>query len=317
MLPNFFLVGAPKAGTTSLYHYLDQHPQIYMSPIKEPCYFSEEIRPENFADEIRGPSTIDEYLAGPMTEKRFGGPVCRWEDYLRLFHRVRGEIAIGEASVVYLWSPTAARNIAAAAPHAKILIVLRDPVERARSQYADMAGRGVIHLSFDELVRAGLDYRGTKLTFEHPFLEFGRYDEQIARYRDCFPAAQIRIERYEAFRDDPLGTIGGVFGFLGVDPGFAPDLRRRHRVSRVPLPEMSPETRRALEDYYGLTPEARAASKTAPPSHPPSASSVPAPSASDSPRDSAGTPTPPARTGSASASVAATDSAPTSPATTP
>jgi hypothetical protein len=256
MLPNFFLAGAPKAGTTSLYHYLDQHPQIYVSPIKEPCYFSEEIRPENFADEIRGPSTIDEYLAGPMTEKRFGGPVCRWEDYLRLFRRVRGEIAVGEASVVYLWSPTAARNIAAAVPHAKILIVLRDPVERARSQYADMAGRAAIDLPFDDLVRAGLAYRGTKLTLAHPFLEFGRYDEQIARYRACFPPGQIRIERYETFRDDPLGTLAGVFRFLGVDPSFTPDLRRRHRVSRVPLPGMSPEIRRSLEAYYGLTPAA-------------------------------------------------------------
>src|SRR5215217_7116747 len=74
-MPNFFIVGAQKAGTTSLYHYLDQHPQIYMSPIKEPCYFSDEIRFENFSDEIRRPSTLDAFLAGPITGKRFGGPV--------------------------------------------------------------------------------------------------------------------------------------------------------------------------------------------------------------------------------------------------
>src|SRR4249919_676933 len=96
-VPNFFLAGAPKAGTTSLYHYLDQHPEIYMSPIKEPCYFSDEIRYENFSDEIRRPSTLDAYLAGPMIEKRFGGPVTRWHDYLRLFHRAQGKTAVGEA----------------------------------------------------------------------------------------------------------------------------------------------------------------------------------------------------------------------------
>src|SRR5256885_16068929 len=95
--PNFFLAGAPKAGTTSLYHYLDQHPQVFMSPIKEPCYFSDEIRPEHLAAELQRPSGLAEYLAGPMTEKRFGGPVCRWEDYLRLFERVQGAGAIGEA----------------------------------------------------------------------------------------------------------------------------------------------------------------------------------------------------------------------------
>ena len=79
-LPNFFIVGAPKAGTTSLYHYLDQHPQIYMSPIKEPNYFATETRQENFdpalrceiARETRG---LREFLSGPMRERRIGGIV--------------------------------------------------------------------------------------------------------------------------------------------------------------------------------------------------------------------------------------------------
>src|SRR5436853_5806169 len=89
-MPNFFVVGAPKAGTTSLYHYLDQHPEVYMSPIKEPNYFSSEVRPENLSEELQERSRNDlqavkEYLRGPMSEKRFGGMVLEWEDYLRLF----------------------------------------------------------------------------------------------------------------------------------------------------------------------------------------------------------------------------------------
>src|SRR5690348_379750 len=89
-LPNFLIVGAPKAGTTSLYHYLDQHPQIFMSPIKEPNYFASEIRPENFGDELqmqvaKDLRELEEYLQGPLKEKRFGGLVSRWDDYLRLF----------------------------------------------------------------------------------------------------------------------------------------------------------------------------------------------------------------------------------------
>ncbi len=111
-LPNFFIVGAPKAGTTSLYHYLDQHPQIFMSPIKEPNYFATEIRPENFGDELQPQVAEDlrelrEYLRGPMPKKSFGGLVSQWDDYLKLFQSAKTEKAIGEASVCYLWSKTA------------------------------------------------------------------------------------------------------------------------------------------------------------------------------------------------------------------
>jgi hypothetical protein len=249
MLPNFFLVGAPKAGTTSLYHYLAQHPQVYMSPIKEPCYFSDEIRPENLAPEIRGDSRdVDEYLAGPMTERKFGGPVVRWEDYLRLYAAVRDEVAIGEASVIYLWSPSAARNIARVVPDARILIVLRDPIERAWSQYRDMVTQVGPRWSFDELVAASLSYRGDQLTFEHPFLELGRYREQVARYTSSFAAVQIA--HYEHFRGAPQSTLASIFRFLEVDDSFLPDMTRRHRERTVDPPPMSEATRALLEEYY-------------------------------------------------------------------
>ena len=139
-LPNFFLVGAPKAGTTSLYHYLDQHPQIYMSPIKEPHYFSTEIREKNCEPELRrmmarDKAALREYLAGPMRQKRFGGIVERWEDYLGLFDDAEDQPALGEASVCYLWSRTAPQEIAGRIPRARILVMLRDPADRAFSQY--------------------------------------------------------------------------------------------------------------------------------------------------------------------------------------
>ena len=98
--PNFFIVGAPKAGTTSLYHYLAQHPDIYMSPLKEPTYFSLELRPENFEQKTRArvEQSIEEvrrYVHGPMKERRSNGIVCEWEDYLRLFAGVTTQRAIG------------------------------------------------------------------------------------------------------------------------------------------------------------------------------------------------------------------------------
>src|SRR5580704_13791477 len=116
--PNFFIVGAPKAATTSLYHYLDQHPQVYMSAIKEPHFFAAEVREENCDVYVRGEIARDrralrEYLAGPMLEKRLGGIVGDWRDYLKLFAGAKDELALGEASPCYLWSPTAAERIAA------------------------------------------------------------------------------------------------------------------------------------------------------------------------------------------------------------
>src|ERR1700751_3282597 len=151
-VPNFFIVGTGKAGTTSLYHYLKQHPQIYMSPIKEPCYFASEIRLENFGPELLAMATRDapalrNYLDGPMREKRFGGIVTCWEDYLRLFRQAQAEKGIGEASVCYLWSKTAARNIAAQIPDARILMILRDPAERAFSQYLPLLTNGYSRMS--------------------------------------------------------------------------------------------------------------------------------------------------------------------------
>ena len=158
--PNFFIVGAPKAGTTSLYHYLDQHPQIYMSPIKEPNYFASEIRPENFCEELqprvqRDQDELREYLRGPTFQKRFGGIVAEWSDYLRLFQNAGAENAIGEASVCYLWSQTAARNISAKIPSARIVMILRDPVERAFSQYLQMSASGLAPAAFQHPIGDG------------------------------------------------------------------------------------------------------------------------------------------------------------------
>ena len=125
-LPNFILAGAPKSGTTALYHYLRQHPQIYMSPIKEPCYFAAEIRPDNLtATHLQHIRRMSRKLPAP-----FGWLVSEWDDYVRLFQDVQHETAIGEASVAYLWSETAATNIASRLPDAKIIAVLRDPSER-------------------------------------------------------------------------------------------------------------------------------------------------------------------------------------------
>src|SRR5579872_6439243 len=135
-LPNFFIAGAPKAGTTSLYHYLSQHPQVYMSPLKEPNYFAAEIREDNCDPVVRRrlygeQRALRRFLDGPMLGPHFSGIVSEWEDYLRLFANATTERAVGEASVGYLRSPTAPSRIAEKIPEAKIIVMLRDPADRA------------------------------------------------------------------------------------------------------------------------------------------------------------------------------------------
>jgi Sulfotransferase family len=237
-LPNFFIVGAPKAGTTSLYAYLDQHAQIYMSPLKEPNYFAGELRPENFSAEmrpriLREMRAVEEYLRGDMREKRFGGLVTSWEDYLRLFRNVEDEIAIGEATPIYLWSATAARNIAARIPHAKIIINLRNPVDRAFSQYLQMVTEGVIRRSFREQIYANLRCEIKQFGPAWPLLEFGHYHGQIQRYLDEFPRSQIHISFHEDLERAPGPLVADLFAFLGVDRSFATDVSHRHHEPRI------------------------------------------------------------------------------------
>jgi hypothetical protein len=238
-LPNFFIVGAPKAGTTSLYAYLDQHPQVYMSPIKEPNYFAFEMRLENFSEEMRPRITreigeLEEYLRGDMRERRFGGFVSNWEDYLKLFRHVSDEIAIGEATPIYLWSETAARNIAARIPQARIIINLRNPADRAYSQYLQMLTTGVIGRSFRGQIDANLRCENKQFGTLWPLLEFGRYFEQVKRYLNEFPRSQIHISLYEDLERVPELLVSDLFTFLGVEAGFAADVTRRHHEPRVP-----------------------------------------------------------------------------------
>ncbi|HYL37194.1 MAG TPA: sulfotransferase [Bryobacteraceae bacterium] len=254
-LPNFFIVGAPKAGTTSLYHYLDQHPQIYMSPIKEPNYFATEVRLEGFSEEFqkqvrKDVKALEKYLNGPMSRKRFGGLVTTWPDYLKLFQNVRDEEAIGEASVCYLWSESAPRNILSQLPGARIVMVLRDPAERAFSQYAQGVANGGIRDSFRAHVDKGIHGSGGRFNRAHPFLELGLYYAQVKRYLDLFPRERVHIAFYEEWQTDPSALITGVLGFLGVDDSFKPDMSRRHLAGRKPARSMEAGDRAYLRDYY-------------------------------------------------------------------
>ena len=236
--PNFFIVGAPKAGTTSLYHYLDQHPDVYMSPMKEPCYFSEEIRSEHFEPSFRKKAIqleadIRQYVRGPMEKKLSGGIVRDWSDYLRLFSAATTQRAVGEASVIYLMSKTAAQAIVSRLPHARIIMVLRSPVDRAFSQYLHYVSDGLVTQSFRDHVRSCLRHGGEGLGVHEPFLEMGFYAEQVQRYLNRFPRERIGIWIYEETKTRPVEFMREVFEFLRVDSSFTPDMSKRYHEPQI------------------------------------------------------------------------------------
>src|SRR5215210_1748036 len=125
MLPNFLVIGAGKSGTTSLYHYLRQHPDVYMSPVKEPLFFAAE------GGRIRFPGPDGRMISRAANP----GAVTRMKDYRALFAGVSGKKAVGEASPQYLYTPEAPLRIKHYVPEAKLIAVLRNPVERAYSAF--------------------------------------------------------------------------------------------------------------------------------------------------------------------------------------
>ena len=238
-LPNFFIVGAGKAGTTSLHRYLAQHPQVYMSPLKEPCYFASEIRPENLSPQLQRhirlqSKALPRHIHDGQPFRPFGWMVSDWDDYLRLFQDAKDQKAIGEASAAYLWSQTAARNIHARIPGARILMFLRDPAERAFSHYLHQVSIGMTRATFRDHIEQCARGGHTELGALYPFLEIGLYSEQVKRFLDLFPRPQIRIDWYEEAWRQPAQLLAEIFEFLDVDPTFQPDTSLRNHGRRAP-----------------------------------------------------------------------------------
>ncbi len=237
--PNFFIVGAGKTGTTSLHGYLNQHPEIYMSPVKEPCYFADEIRGDNisagFRDHLRRQTRMHgDILNDGQPVKPLGWIAQDWEDYLRLFRNVRGEKAMGECSAAYLWSPTAAANIHARIPDARIVMILRDPAERAFSQYLHQISTGLTRARFRDHIERSLQDPRKQLSIYHPFLEAGLYTAQVERFLNLFPHQRVRIYWYEEAWRDPSGLLRNLFEFLEVNPSFEADTTRKSLERRSP-----------------------------------------------------------------------------------
>lgn len=190
-LPNFIMIGAPKAGSTSLYDYLRKHPEIFMPKIKAPRFFT-----------YNGQANAYYY------------PATTLEEYEALFADATDEKAIGEATAVYIEFPDTARRIHEVVPDARIIAILREPVQRSFSIY---------HKSM----------RDTGRNEGMGFLEALRIDPSIRKmycdglkpYYDLFGRDRIKILLLEDLERDPKGTLADLYTFLGVDPDFMPSLK--------------------------------------------------------------------------------------------
>jgi hypothetical protein len=210
--PDLFLVGAAKCGTTAMHQYLRAHPDIYMAA-KEPHHFGRDIRSDRSGND-RGA-------------------------YLRLFDGARDEKVVGEASVWYLMSRYAAEEIRDFRPDARIVIMLREPVDLLRSLHTHNVANGVEDITdFGEAISAGVrTFAGRRsgrpmFADSMTYLPVGRFASQIQRYRTCFPAERIHVILYEEFARHPGAAYRDLLTFLGVDPGFRPPQFERINAAR-------------------------------------------------------------------------------------
>lgn len=221
-MPNFLIVGAQKAGTTALYQYLKQHPDVYMSPVKEPHFFAFEEKELDFR--------------GPRDRETLGHMVVNDEvAYRDLFAGADGARAQGEASAMYLYMEEAVGGIRRHAPDAKLLAVLRNPAERAYSSFLHMSrdGREPIPDFAGALAAEEERIRGNWSPIWH-YRRMGFYHEQISRYREAFGPEQMRVYLYEDLEGDSQGMLRDIHEFIGVDPSFTPDISARYNASGVP-----------------------------------------------------------------------------------
>jgi hypothetical protein len=171
----------------------------------------------------------DAKVSGPMSWL-----ACEWTEYVRLFHGADRESAIGESSAAYLWSEGAPANIQAHVPNARIVIILRDPAERAFSHYLHQVSVGFTGATFREHVGRCLRSGSAELGVHYPFLEIGLYYEQVKRYLSMFPRDRVRIYWYEECWLHPHELMKDLFRFLDVDERFEPDLSYRSLERRAP-----------------------------------------------------------------------------------
>lgn len=223
--PTFFVLGAPRAGTTALYAALRQHPQIVMSRIKEPHFFAYgELEPLP--------------LQGPASQMMAKQIVRTQTDYAALFSQqtnaAPNRVVSGEASMTN-FLPRACARIQHYVPAAKLIVILRHPAERAYSQFVNARRLGWEPLADFEAALAAEPIRLAQQWIPALCYTYrGNYAARLAPYLAAFAPAQIRIYRYETWQKTPQGLLQDLFAFLDVDPTFVPTVNPRLNAGQLP-----------------------------------------------------------------------------------
>ena len=218
-LPNFLIIGAAKSGTTSLHDYVGQHPQAYMSPLKETNFFTFDGGRPNFG--------------GPDGDVFTRNSVYCMEHYAHLFDGQTDQIAIGEASPRYLSVEGTAARIKRCLPSVKLVAILRNPADRAFSAFSMRKRDGWESCETLEQAIADEPRRITERWGGGIYREGGLYARQLRQYWEHFDAKQIRVYLYEDLVSTPNQLLGDLFDFLGIDPRFRAETSQRLNVSGV------------------------------------------------------------------------------------
>jgi hypothetical protein len=214
-LPDFLIAGVPKAGTTALHAALVRHPQLFLPAVKEPKFFLSDGRPPT--------------SGGPGDVQTFQEHVWRRSDYEALFDPAPPGTLRGEATPFYLYDHQAHNRIRAVVPDAKLIVLLRDPVDRAHSNWTHLWNAG-LEPEADFLAACRAEEKRKAAGWAHfwHYLSQGRYGRQVQHLFSVFPREQVLLLRYRELKDAPDATLDRVCSFLGVRAGVLREIPREN-----------------------------------------------------------------------------------------
>lgn len=220
-LPDFLIIGGYKCGTTSLLNYLGQHPRIYLPWLQEPNFFSSGVDAKTHRSSKR--PEMDRHGVYRRHRAR------TLEQYVSLFQDSPPDAVMGECSPEYLRSPRASSAIRSMLPNARLIAILRDPAERAFSDYQAFVRDGLEHDTFENAIR-----RTPGAGPGHQYVYSGFYAAQLRPYLALFPRDQIKVFLFEDLAKHGARVLQETFAWLGVDPSFQPDIGIVRNVSGRP-----------------------------------------------------------------------------------
>ena len=214
-LPDFFIAGAPKAGTTAVHAALARHPALYMSAVKEPKFFLTDGPPPT-----RG---------GPGDVQTYREHVWQRHDYEALFAAAPAGALRGESTPFYLYNRDAQRRIRALIPDARLIVILRDPVERAHSNWAHLWSAGLDPVD-DFVLACAEEQRRIEAGWADfwRYTSLGRYGDQLEHLYTVFPRDQVLVFRYHALIESPGLVLDQICAFLGVPQGVLAEVPREN-----------------------------------------------------------------------------------------